>query len=326
MNYLLTVLSAMTVLASFSQKNVFLGIVPKVSGNQIVMGAELTDLSGTAFNLDHFDYYLSSIKITHDGGQILTLPEQVYLIEPDNYTIYLGLLNVIDIEAIEFGVGVPKELNTINGDYAIDITAYPEGHPLSFQEPSMHWGWSSGYMHMIVGGDVDSNDDGTPDEIFEIHSLGNDTYTTVSLPIIETNSYEDQIDITLNCNLDVWLTGVNLVTVNILHGTSGINYTVMHNAEILNVFDQPATASSNTLNQEPGKTWFFNHPDAMEIYWEGIKELQGFELIGVEGKIVEAGSISGIMGSKKISVSAGSYHLRLLNGDGRELKKINVVR
>lgn len=326
MKFVLTVLSAMTVMAAFSQKNVFLGIVPKVGGNEIIMGVDFTDLSGTVFNLDHFDYYLSSVKITHDGGQIMTLPEQVYLIEPDNYTIYLGLLNVTDIEAIEFGVGVPANLNTINGEDAIDISAYPEGHPLSFQEPSMHWGWSSGYMHMIVGGDADSNDDGIPDKIFEIHSLGNNTYATVALPVIETNSYVDQIDITLNCNLDVWLTGANLETVDILHGSSGVNYTVMHNAEILPVFDQPATASSNTLNQQAGKMWFFNHADAMEIYWEGVKELEGFELIDVQGKIVEAGLVFGIKGSKKISVSPGAYQLRMLNGDGLELKKINVVR
>lgn len=326
MKFIITVLSILALSKTFSQKNVFLGITPKVGGNEISMGANLTDLSGTVFNLDHFDYYLSSIKITHDGGQVLVLPQQVYLIEPDNYTIYLGLLNVTDIEGIEFGVGVPSNLNTINGQDAIDISAYPEGHPLSFQEPSMHWGWSAGYMHLIVGGLADSNDDGVPDKVFEIHSLGNNTYATVSLPVTETNSYEDQIDISLNCNLDIWLTGANLKTVDILHGTSGVNYTVMHNAEVLPVFDQPLTASNSSVSQQVGKLWFFNHTDAMVVYWEGIKELESYEMFDVQGKIVDSGSITGVNGSKKIAAAPGAYQIRLLNKDGIEVKKINVVR
>lgn len=326
MKFTLLIVSTLFLTTVFSQKNVFLGIVPKVEGNEFVMGADLTDLNGTVFNLDHFDYYLSSVKITHDGGQVLALPQHVYLIEPDNYTIYLGYLNVTDIEAIEFGVGVPENLNTINGADAIDISAYPVGDPLSFQDPSMHWGWSAGYMHMIVGGLADANNDGTPEKLFEIHSLGNNTYATVSLPVIETNSYPDQIDIALNCNLDVWLTGANLETVDVAHGTSGINYTVMHNAEILPVFDQPLTASTLTNTNMAGKAWFFNHSEALEFYWEGVKNVDAFELIDVQGKIVETGKISGLVGSKKINIEQGAYQLRLMNSDGLELKKINVVR
>jgi hypothetical protein len=326
MKSILFLLTALLSFSSFSQKNVFLRIVPKVGGVEFQMFQNLTDLSGVVFELDHFDYYLSSVKITHDGGQILTLPQEVYLIEPNNYTIYLGYLNVTDIESIEFGVGVPENLNTINGADAIDIVSYPVGHPLSFQEPSMHWGWSSGYMHMIVGGLADSNNDGDPDKIFQIHSLGNNTYATVTLPVIESNSYPDQIDINLNCNLDIWLTGADLKTVDIAHGTSGINYTVMHNAEILGVFDQSMNASTTVINASAGKVWFFNHSNAMEIFWEGIKDLAGYELIDVQGRIVESGSETAIKGSRTIDVAQGAYQLRFFDSNGLELKKINVVR
>jgi hypothetical protein len=286
----------------------------------------MIDLNGTSFELDHFDYYLSNVKIIHDGGQTLVLPEEVYLIEPDNHIIYLGYMNVVDIEAIEFGIGVPENINTFNGADAIDISAYPPSHPLSYQDPAMHWGWSAGYMQMIVGGYADSDDDDIVDEYFEIHSVGKDNYANVSLPVIENNSYEDQIDITLNCNLDIWLTGADIKTVGIMHGTTGVNATVMENVEILPVFNQSANASSSNINLLPGKAWFFNHPESMEIYWEGIKDLSSFVLIDVQGKIVDSGLISGIKGSRKMIVNQGAYQLRLLNADGLELKKFNVVR
>jgi hypothetical protein len=32
---------------------------------------------------------------------------------------------------------------------------------LSFQTPSMYWGWQAGYMHMILGGYADDNGDGS---------------------------------------------------------------------------------------------------------------------------------------------------------------------
>jgi hypothetical protein len=246
--------------------------------------------------------------------------------EPENHTIYLGLLNVTDIESIAFGVGVPANINTINGADAIDISAYPAGHPLSFQDPSMHWGWSSGYIHMIVGGDADSNGDNVPDKIFEIHSLGDNTYANVSLPVVETNSSPDQIDIMLNCHLDRWLIGADLATVDILHGSTGINYTVMHNAEISNVFDQPLTASSPAIPFTTGKAWFYNHSETLEFFWEGIKNVDHFELIDVQGRVVEQGNITDIKGSKRFAIPQGSYALRFLDMDGSELKKVNVVR
>ena len=57
----------------------------------------------------------------------------------------------------EFTVGVPARFNTQQGTEAMDISLYPETHPLSYQSPSMYWGWSFGYMYMIIGGGEGSN-------------------------------------------------------------------------------------------------------------------------------------------------------------------------
>ena len=312
---------------SWSQKNVFVTISPKVEGVDLLVGTDLTGLDGKKFNLDHFDYYVSNIIIVHDGGQELVLPQEVYLFEPENHVKYLGLLNVNTIEEIRFGVGVPSNINTINGENTIDITAYPEGHPLSYQTPSMHWGWTAGYMHMIVGGTVDTDMDDAPDTDFELHNLGDNNYANVVLPVIATETYENQLDINMNCNLDVWLTNIDLGAIGILHGTTNENQDVMKNAEILPVFDQSATAASEAIEKIPGKIWFFNHTESMEISWEGLKSASYFQLIDVQGRIVKDVAISAISGSVKLNdIPSGAYSLLFFDDNGTQLKSINTVR
>ena len=66
----------------FAQKNVFVNISPKVEGNPLQLNTTLTDISGKAFNITAFDYYLSNVTLVHDGGQIMVLAPEVYLIEP----------------------------------------------------------------------------------------------------------------------------------------------------------------------------------------------------------------------------------------------------
>jgi hypothetical protein len=116
--------------------------------------------NGKTFKLDHFDYYVSNVQLTYDGGQTVLI-DSVFLVEPQSHTLLLGNFNLSQIEKINFMVGVPKPRNLQSGSQAIDISLYPENHPLSFQSPTMYWGWQFGYMHMIIGGYADDNGDGS---------------------------------------------------------------------------------------------------------------------------------------------------------------------
>lgn len=311
----------------FAQKNVFVNFSPKVEGNNLQLSTTLTDISANAFEVAYFDYYISDITLVHDGGQVMELASQVYLIEPTNNTIYLGYLGLNTVEEIRFGVGVPQNLNTISGADAIDISAYPVGHPLSFQEPSMHWGWTSGYSFMIVGGFGDSNSDGTPDALFEVHSLGSQNYANVDLPVIGTEMYTDQLDININCNLDVWLTNIDLGSVGVLHGTSGDNTLVMNNPETRPVFTQDQTAGILTEEKIPGKMWFHNSASMFTAQWEGIKNASMLSVIDVQGRIVASKSISGINGKVEFSdLTSGSYQVTISDSEKKLIKTINAVR
>ena len=229
--------------SGFSQKNLFITIEPQFNGVDLQINTQYTAADVKALKLDHFDYYISNIIITHDGGQTTSVETPVFLVEPQNHVLYLGYRNWKDIEKINFLVGVPKPMNTQNGAEAADISTYPETNPLSFQSPSMYWGWQAGYMHMIIGGYSDGNNDGNPESYFEINNLGNNNQQQVEMNIIETNTSSEQIDLNIICNVNRWVESIPLSTVGVLHGENGVNETILQNVLSKTVFTQSATAT-----------------------------------------------------------------------------------
>ncbi len=225
------------------QKNVYLNIQPVFNTLPLQMGTTLTHGSGESYALDHFDYYLSDVKITYDGGQVMNAVEDVYLVEPNNHALYLGLLSLENIEQVEFIIGVPNRLNTQEGSEAVDISIYKDTHPLSYQIPSMYWGWQFGYMPMIIGG-------GEGSAYFEIHSVGPDLQRQVSLAVIQTDVTEEQINVELQCHVDRWVNGIELGASGVLHGASPDNVLIMDNVLTENVFTISPSASLMNIQPE----------------------------------------------------------------------------
>ena len=259
-----------------AQKNVFLNISPVFNDAPLQMGVNVQHNNGEAYALDHFDYYVSDVILTHDGGQLTTVQQSVYLVEPDNLVLYLGLVNVETIEQLEFTVGVPNRLNTQQGIEAIDISAYPESHPLSFQIPSMYWGWSFGYMPMIIGG-------GEGASYFELHSVGAGLQRQVVLPGVQTNTSVTQLDLELQCHVDRWVNGIELLTLGAAHGAFPSNITAMDNVLTESVFTVSPTAgiiefgSNSSVFYSEGQLNYINLPtSANEI---GVYDQMGRVLL-----------------------------------------------
>lgn len=229
--------------ALYAQTNLSIMFPPKVGGMDLQLNTTVQDLNGTDMSITDFQYYLSNIEIIHDGGQVLDLTDTVLFVQTagDNYSFYLGEFDVTDVEQVNFGVGVPQDLNHE------DIAQYPTDHPLSWQSPSMHWGWTSGYKFMLCDGFGDNTGNGTPNELFQLHNLGDANYKNVQLPVTAHND-GSLITIVINCNLDEWLFGADPATVGIEHNTTGINAAVMSNVNSRNVFEAPADAGITEMN------------------------------------------------------------------------------
>jgi hypothetical protein len=316
---------------SFSQKNVFIEILPVVGASPLQIGANHVDLAGTAFKLDHFDYYLSNLHIIHDGGQDLDLSDTVFLVEPTNYVLYLGFFDVENIEQINFGIGVPASMNTISSPTAVDITTWPAGHPLSFQDPSMYWGWSAGYMHMIVGGwsdtDGDGNADNTSENYFELHNLGNNNYASVNLPVVQSNSFSDQIDINVNCHLDRWLTGVNLLSATIQHGINGVNQLIMSNINTKSVFDQSPNAGIATPLPNAGMVYYSSDAWSTQLFWKDIYHSGIAEFIDASGRIIDKFTLKHTSGSATLhDLESGIYLFNIHDVSGKLIHSLKVIQ
>jgi hypothetical protein len=171
--------------------------------------------------------------ITHDGGQILTASPAVFLVSMEEHLLFIGNFQVENIEHIEFTLGVPERFNTQDGAEATDISSYPAGHPLSFQDPGMYWGWAFGYMHVVTAG--------TP--TFELHNVGPQLAKQISLDVIPTETSSAQIDIELYCNVDRWFNSILFSGMLISHGAGPENVQMMSNLLTEDVFSISAQAS-----------------------------------------------------------------------------------
>ena len=315
---------------SFAQKNVFIDILPVVGSTPLQIGVNHLDATGTVFKLAHFDYYLSNLHVIHDGGQDLDLSDTVFLVEPTNYVLYLGFLNVQNIEQINFGIGVPAAMNTSSSPTAVDITTWPLNHPLSFQDPSMYWGWSSGYMHMIIGGwaDTDGNGDAASTEsYFELHNLGDHNYAPVNLPLVQSNSYPDQIDIHVNCHVDQWVKGINLLTCDIQHGTTGLNELVMNNVGTYVVFDQSPNAGTITPTPNAGQIYYSADAWSLQLFWKDMVNAGKGELIDAAGRVVKSFVPEHSAGSTTFSeLETGVYVFNMYDTHQELIRSIKIVQ
>lgn len=303
-------------LHTWAQKNVFLNLQPVFGNQTFVLNQTFIGNDAIAVELEHFNYYLSDVILFHDNGQQTNLPSDIWLVTPTQHSLYLGYLNVNQIDSINFTVGVPKRYNTQDGALAQDISTYPETHPLSFQSPSMYWGWSFGYMHMIVGGNADSNNDNIPNAYFELHNLGDNNQQNVRLNTIQTNT-ANQIDLNYTCHVDRWLNQINLSSIGVVHGQAGPNLTILQNVNSQEVFTLSADAGilQNNFN---GITWIQTH-DFISVNTNDNLRINYYQLYASNGqKILDLQVQESIAQVALNQLNSGLYLLKVNISNGQQ--------
>ncbi|MCE3294680.1 MAG: hypothetical protein K0R65_394 [Crocinitomicaceae bacterium] len=303
MKHFLFLLSLFTAGFMSAQTAYKVSFTPRVDNVYFALNEIVTDDNGKKMSIDHFNYYISHVHLIHDGGQDLDLGDTVFLVKHNNFTLDLGTLNITSLEKIKFGVGVPAELSHL------DISQYPENHPLTYQTPSMQWGWAAGYMHMIVGGNADSDNDEVPDAYFEIHNLGDQNYYEIELDVTAVDEASHKA-VYIDCNLDTWLGMTDLAENGIKHGETGVNFTVMKNVILRPVF----TASANAGLQEYAKTGeavFFKNTSGNFLKWSEMNDLQEISLVDMNGKLLVQKEISGSSGEIELgALKNGAYFVQ----------------
>ena len=98
--------------------------------------------------LTRAEFYISEVEIQHPDGMKMPLTDQYLLVNAKNPAAEfdLGIWPVETAHGVTLHLGVPAAVNHN------DPTTLPSGHPLAPQNPSMHWGWSSGYRFIAIEG------------------------------------------------------------------------------------------------------------------------------------------------------------------------------
>lgn len=178
----------------------------KLNDSEFNYSTNFTNDLGQTIRLTRASIYFSKPAI--DSA---SFSETYGFITPDSTTWYLGELYGGDYASIKFDAGIDAATNHA------DVALLPLGHPLGFQTPSTHWNWSLGYLWLILEGEVDSDNDGTPDQGF-IYHIGKDEllkHLAYNQTISVTS--EDPIEIDITIDWAKFLDGIDVIANPVTH-------------------------------------------------------------------------------------------------------------
>ncbi len=223
---LLLLITAFCATMSAQNNNVVISFDHKVGAEALVLNQTLSPIwNNKKILITRAEFYVSEIEILHPDGTLMPLTDKYLLVNANTPAteFALGSWPVEDAHGLTLHLGVPEAINHL------DPASYPAGHPLALQNPTMHWGWSSGYRFMAIEGKVDNNNDGIPETTFEFHNLGDALYKTVALTGV-TEAADGVLHV--HFTLDYLQLFKNMVmTFNLIqHGSSAMNVSMMNNA------------------------------------------------------------------------------------------------
>ncbi len=217
-------LSCLAFLAVWSvaqaQNNLELHLSPRLGNAPFALNTPVS-AGSYDYKITRLEYYISEIKITHDGGQESAMTDMYLLVRPAVDSMYdLGSHpDITNVESITFSVGVDQAHNHL------DPASYPANHPLAPQNPAMQWGWSAGYRFVAIEGKAGTNFAND----FEIHALGDANYKTLTLPTTAETHPNGDKTIHLIADYSQVLNSINVSAGLIVHGSTGKAVTLMNN-------------------------------------------------------------------------------------------------
>lgn len=213
-SFIIILFSAFFTQALFAQVNVTLFMDQKLGDQAFAYNVAVESEMGYVFNVTRLEYYVSEIMLIHDGGQVTPVTDRYLLVDPDKRNEFeLGSFQINDLEKIQFSVGVDSAHNHL------DPAGYPVEHPLAPKDPSMHWGWFSGYRFIALEGRTGDH----PDSLaygYQIHTIADANYRTITLDVVEEISGSD-MTVHIEADYMQMLKDIDLTGGLIFHGANG---------------------------------------------------------------------------------------------------------
>lgn len=195
----------------------------------------------TPIKFNRLEYYLHIKSLISNDGETTNLSDTYLLVNPNQNQYNIGNHNVENIYSIEFYLGVDPNINDANPN---DPSLWENSHPLANQIPSMHWGWSAGYIFLALEAMIDKQEDGILESPLTFHIVDGPYYSSINLSnvsseltgIIET---ENTVTFHMDVNYEKMLYNVNVSNGGIFMGLYDENTEIVNNISSNNVFTIP---------------------------------------------------------------------------------------
>ena len=260
--------------AGNAQTDVYLNINHKLGAAPFSSTTTAQNNKGSNFQLQRLDYYISQIKLPYDGGQD-TLLADLYIMVKGSIPVnqLLGNFTITNLESIEFGIGVDGSKNHS------DPSTYPAAHALSFQAPSMHWGWAAGYRFAALEGKTGAS----MNQSWQLHALGDKNYGFAS---VSTTGTMNNGDLYINLDAD-YTEALRDITVSgslNYHGEDQVAPTLLQNFQdhvfseavsSIGVEEQTTSTFSIAPNPSSGLTTLWLNDDRYDKLKVRVSDLSG---------------------------------------------------
>jgi hypothetical protein len=225
------------------QNQIQLNINNKLGAEGFALNMAATNNITHDFKITRLQYYISEISVIHDGGTETAI-EDLYVLanaaDAESTQIDLGSHDINEVEGVNFHIGVDYDHNHL------DPSTYQASHPLAPQNPSMHWGWASGYRFLAIEGDAGSS----YDQDFELHGLGNDNYFKVELTMAATAT-DNVVLLNVDADYTHLFEDIQINSGVIVHGVGGEAKKAMENMRDF-VFTPAQTTSTVDFSEISG--------------------------------------------------------------------------
>jgi len=304
---------------SFAQNSVQLNINHKLGNQDFALLTGSTNNLNDDFNLSRLEYYITEFTIIHDGGQTTEVNDLWVLVNAANATeIDLGNHNITEVEGIKFHVGVDDEHNFL------DPASYPSDHALAPKNPSMHWGWASGYRFAALEGNGGAN----YDNLIQLHGLGSENYNEVSVNVTASANSS-----AVNINIDAdYARALENIAVNsgvVVHGFDNEAQEMLENFQLY-VFSSKTGTTATIDFSEISSVDLFPNPtnDGMSSFLINATEENVYQvsITNVLGKEIQ--SLKNVTSNEVVDLNletAGLYFINLIKENQTIISKKLIV-
>lgn len=169
------------------------------------------DSKNRPYKFTRFQFYTSGMELIDQDNDTIKLKDQFVLTTGTDGGHDVGTHTMSKLKNIKFDLGVDSNHNHT------DPSTYAANHALSPKDPTMHWGWESGYRFWVIEGWMDENKDGKFDNRFEYHMIGDAMIRTKSLNTTGVEK-EGKLLVVIDMHLDQLFDSIDFSKNNVIHG------------------------------------------------------------------------------------------------------------